>query len=266
MTKTNPPHIHQRVRIGLWVSLFVLIALKPCSSAGQWAQEPVGYIRTMDGAVRIESGSRTREAEPFAPVFANDRVVVENGTAVVCDVRTGESTEVHAGKPFSLPQTVAHPNAGLRERLVTAFQALTSEPEQTGKAMVRGIGVAEPRPNEVAFAPGAHVFFRWIGHDQSAQLSLFRLTPEPELVYRADVPSSHMTWPAGVVPVAGRYKWEARDKDGTALGSGQFILMTSEEAATQRERYRAQATDKFGPESRELMIELLAAQDGYFLK
>src|SRR5262249_2778036 len=156
-----------------------------------------------DGAVRIESDGRTREAEPFATIFSGDRVVVDKGTAAVCDVRTGEVFQVPAGKPFSLPQAVARRNERVPDRLIAAVGRVTGEPEELGVAVVRRFGVVEPWPNDVAFAPGARVAFRWIGHAEPARFSLYRLTPDLELMYRGDAPSPRMSWPAGIVPRAG---------------------------------------------------------------
>ncbi len=59
--------------------------------------------------------------------------------------------------------------------------------------------------------------------------------------------------------------WEVQDVHGARLASGQFTVMTEAEAGALRERFVAQTPAQLDARQRNLIAELLAAQDGYLL-
>jgi len=224
--------------------------------------DPIGYVRSLDGLARIRAATgEERLAEPFCLLRVGDTIAVQNGVMVVCDMRTGESFEVQAGNTLALPPTVARPNHSLYKSLRAALRALTRAPKQTGVAVVRG-GARRTWPDEVSFAPSAAIQFRWRAA-AAATFDLRRVEPQPEPVLHSDQPSSPLPWSGVVHRIPGRYVWEVRDAHGARLASGQFTLMTEAEASTQRERFVAQTPAQLGAQQRNLVAELLAAQDGY---
>jgi hypothetical protein len=257
------------VRSTRWVAHTALMtaviafAATPMVSRGD-VNSPIGYLRTVDGTAAILSAHGERPAEPFSALRSGDTLTVGSGTVVVCDMRTGESFEVRAGNTLSLPDTVARPNRPLYERLRAALSALTTVPEQTGPARVRG-KARSAWPDQLWLAPHAAVQFRWSSGAAAGSFELRRLEPRPELVAHSDHPLSPWPWPGAVPRTPGRYLWEVHDASGGRLASGQFTLMTEVEAHTQRERYIAQAAAQFDAPQRALLAELLAARDGYVL-
>lgn len=253
-----------------WASRTALVIAVVAVAAGRSSVShgaegnPIGYVRSLNGPARIRAATgEERLAEPFCLLWVGDTIAVQNGVAVVSDMRTGESFEVQAGNSLALPPTVARPNRSLYKSLRAALRALTSAPKQTGVAVVRG-EARRTWPDQVSFAPSAAIQFRWRAA-AAATFDLRRVEAQPALVLHSDQPLSPLPWPGAVHRIPGRYVWEVRDSHGARLASGQFTVMTEAEAGAQRERFMTQTPTELDAQQRSLIAELLAAHDGYVL-
>lgn len=250
-----------RVCAHAWLILAVALRTGTLSAS----DSPIGYIQSVDGLAQIRTArGQARPVEPFAPLRSGDTLAVQRGVVSVCDMRTGASFEVREGKELALPDTVAPENPSAYAQLLAAWRALTEPPTQGKDAVTRGKR-RTTWPDEVRFAARVPIHFRWRTHEPAATFDLRRVDPQPQTLAHTERPTNPLPWPDAVPRTPGSYAWAVHDAHGTRLTSGQFTVMSDEQAAAQRRRFAEQAGTALDEQHRARLAELLAARDGYLL-
>jgi hypothetical protein len=248
----------RRWRVVLWPAVFLANTL--IASAGAAETAAVAYVRRLDGTARITSSRGERDAEAFAPIAPGDIVVVQDGTALLCDMRNGEEITLHAGQRYTPARVVPNVKVSLFARLREALDGLMQEPEQDASAEVRApTGSGAVWPNRCRFAPGAPIRFKW-----PAALSADRLGSETRPIFESRHPTPPLRWPPDLRPLPGEYEWSLLDGGAQPLSAGRFTILSEAEAAEQKAAYAAEAPATFDARERDLAIELLAAKDRCF--
>ena len=225
------------------------------------AEEPIAYIRHLDGAATItNSSSTTFPAERFDILLPGETLTVTAGTAVVVDLRCGASMRVESSpKRFALPERCEGGRRAAWDRLRDALREFRGPSERTVRAATRGGPFS---PDQAHFAMAARIVFHWEG------VRAVRFKLSGPVSTEVDLSSSdRLEWPAPSRP-PGKYRWELFG--GTAghamLGGGQFEIVDETTKQEQQKRYSEEAAQKFGSALREEGAEILAARDGWFFK
>lgn len=243
------------------------------AASGQ-AASPVAFIRDVSGTARIIAAKAPqvpRPAEPFVTLFEKDIVEVESGSLVLFDLSAGSEQRLGAPSRFVVHRAQPAQRATGMEAIIATLARIVRQPDQMVVAGVRGDEVqGRAWPAEgMRFAAGAQIKFLWEEKSSAKAERLRLLVPHsagPQ-VYAYPNPSNPMAWPESMPRIAGHYQWEVRAQGrADPIAFGAFEIMDEATLAGQRALYRQKATERFPENLVEVGMELLAAQDGCFLR
>ena len=219
-----------------------------------------GYMVTHADGLKIPIGT-------LSPLVEGDSLVVMSGTITFVDFRTRQSPVYGVGTRLQIPPVKKPKRPSWWKRLEDHIVRSLSGPE-LGRigGSVRG-GKTAFWPDSAWFAPDVAIVFQWRGvRPAPAVLRVYAGSDTTEY-YVSQGPKAHgvFAWrPETPIP-AGPVAWVLLDADREVLGGGHMVILTTEIAEAERERFRSAAIKLDEPELLDLMTAVLAHADRAYL-
>ena len=253
--------------------LIVLMAPAATRAGGEGPPTPDGVCCPVQGTGYIVTYTDQLRKEglkvpivTLSPLVEGDSLVVETGTITFMDFRNGQSSVYGAGTRLKIPAVIDPQRPSWWEHLEDFVVRSMSEPERNRLGgSVRG-GQAAFWPEGGRFAPELPIVFEWwrvrrapvalriCAGDDATELDVSRKKPVSDAV----------AWRRSDAVVSGKVLWYLLDSKRDTIGSGEFVILTKEEAEKERQRFR-QAAAAIGVIPQDLAAAVLAAADKAFL-